>query len=126
MSITATYSVAHTTNSVPGWFERLTVHLALIVQPMAKAWLTPHRPDGYQAHRSRGVFREQNETLAHLQKLNAFFNVVRLFCGICTGFCLVEIKAPSTHDFDPFVAVEQRGEDKTVSLTQLRDERVGK
>jgi hypothetical protein len=40
---------------------------------------------------SRGVFRKQDETLAHLQKLDAPFNVVRLFCGICAGFCLVEI-----------------------------------
>jgi hypothetical protein len=40
---------------------------------------------------SCSVFRKQDETLAHLQKLNALLNIVRLFCGIGTGFCLIEI-----------------------------------
>jgi len=74
----------------------------------------------------RGVVREKDETLTHLQKLDALFKVMRPFCGVCTSLCLFEIKAPSTHDFDSFVAVKQRGEDKPVSLTQPRDERVGK
>lgn len=39
----------------------------------------------------RDMLRENDETLTHLQKLNALFKVMDPFCGIYTGVCLVEI-----------------------------------
>jgi hypothetical protein len=51
----------------------------------------------------RGVVREKDETLAHPQKLDALFKVMRLFCGIFTGLCLFEIKAPSSHHWIPLL-----------------------
>jgi hypothetical protein len=50
-----------------------------------------------------GVVREQDETLAHLQKLDALFKDMRLFCGIGTGLCLFEINAASRHDWIPLL-----------------------
>jgi hypothetical protein len=49
---------------------------------------------------SRGVFREQDETLAQLQELDALARVVCLLCGICAGPCLIEVVALSTHVSD--------------------------
>jgi hypothetical protein len=49
---------------------------------------------------SRSVFREQNETLAQLQQLNALTRFVCLFCGIYARLRSVEIMAPSGHVSD--------------------------
>jgi hypothetical protein len=54
---------------------------------------------------SRSMIREQDETLAQLQELDALARVVCLFCGICAGLRLVEIVAPSTHVSDSAVLV---------------------
>jgi len=54
---------------------------------------------------SRGVFREQDETLAQLQELDALARVVYLFCGICAGLRLGEIVLPSSHVSDSTVLV---------------------
>jgi len=51
----------------------------------------------------RGVVREKDETLAHLQKLDAVPEVMRLLCGICAGLCLFQIKAPSSHHWIPLL-----------------------
>jgi hypothetical protein len=54
---------------------------------------------------SDGVFREQDETLAQLQELDALARVVCFLCGICAGPCLIEVVALSTHVCDSTVLV---------------------
>jgi hypothetical protein len=54
---------------------------------------------------SGGVFREQDEALAHLQKFDALASIVCLLCGICTGLCLIEVVALSTHVSDSTVLI---------------------
>ena len=54
---------------------------------------------------SRGMFREQDEALAQLQKLNALARFVCLSCGVCAGLRFGEIVALSTHISDSTVLV---------------------
>lgn len=69
------------------------------------AWLGVILSMGTMLLASRGMFREQDETLAQLQELGPLAKFVCLSCGVCASLCLVEIVALSIHVSDSTVLV---------------------
>ena len=71
----------------------------------------------------RDMFREQDETAAQLQELDAVARLERLSCGVCAGLRLVEIVALSIHVSDSTLLV--CGATQKAKVVSLTSEEIG-